>query len=70
MDNGACVNLPRVGRPHKLKDHAGRRLVKEATKTTMNTLKELKASAAEMGETLHTTIVAGFFNSQSFMGER
>lgn len=32
MDNGACVNLPRAGRPHKLNDHAGRRLVKEATK--------------------------------------
>ena len=35
----------------------------------MNSLKELIASAADMGETLHTTTVARFFNGQSFMGE-
>ena len=52
---GTCVNLPRAGRPHKLSDRARRRLVREATKTPMTTLKELQASAAEMGETLHTT---------------
>ena len=53
-----CVNLARAGRPHKLSDRARRRLVREATKTPMTTLKELQASAAEMGETLHTTTVA------------
>ena len=46
-----CVNLARAGRPHKLSDCARRRLVREATKTPMTTLKELQASAAEMGET-------------------
>ena len=55
---GTCVNLARAGRPHKLSDRARRRLVREATKTPMTTLKELQASAAEMGETLHTTTVA------------
>src|SRR4029434_1109475 len=52
---GTCVNLARAGRPHNLSDRARRRLVREATKTPMTTLKELKVSAAEMGETLHTT---------------
>src|SRR4029434_6551795 len=47
-----CVNLPRAGRPHKLSDRARRRLVREATKTPMTTLKELQASAAKMGETV------------------
>ena len=59
------VNLPRAGRPHKLSDHARRWVVREATKTPMTTLKELKASAAEVGETLHAT--TGLFISQSFM---
>src|SRR4029434_8392040 len=36
---GTCVNLPRAGRPHKLSDRARRRLVIEATKTPMTTLK-------------------------------
>ena len=31
--------------------------MREATKTPMTPLKELRASAAEMRETLHTTIV-------------
>ena len=49
---GTCVNLPKAGRPHRLSDFARRKLVREATKTPMTTLKELQASAAEMGETL------------------
>ena len=55
VEYGTCMNLPRADCPHKLSDRARRRPGKEATKTT---LKELKASAAEMGETLHTTTVA------------
>ena len=50
------VNVPGTGLPHKLSDQA-RRLVKEATKTPMTTLK-LKASGAEMGENLHSSTVA------------
>ena len=49
-------NLPKAGRPHRLTDRARRKLVREATRTPMTTLKELKASAAEMGETLHTML--------------
>ena len=65
---GTCVNLPRAGRPHKLSDRARRRLVREATKTPMTTLKELQASAAEMGETLHTTTVAQVLHQSKLYG--
>ena len=47
----ARVNLRRAVRPHKLSDRAGRRLVRQANKTPMTTLKQLEALAAEMGET-------------------
>src|SRR4029434_5025265 len=65
---GTCVNLPSTGRPHKLSDHARRRLVTEATKTPMTTMKELQASAAEMGETLHTTTVAWVLHQSKLYG--
>src|SRR4029434_3303293 len=65
---GTCLNLPRAGRPHKLSDRAGRRLVREATKTPMTTLMELQASAAEMGETLHTTTVARALHQSKLYG--
>ena len=56
------------GRPHKLSDRARRRLVREATKTPMTTLKELQASAAEMGKTLHTTTVARVLHQSKLYG--
>ena len=65
---GTCVNLPRAGCPHKLSDRARRRLVREATKTPPITLKELQASAAEMGETLHTTTVAWVLHQSELHG--
>ena len=46
---------------------SGRRLLREATKTPMTTLKELKASAAEM-DGLCIQLLPTFFTSQSFMG--
>ena len=63
-----CVNLPRAGRPHKLSDRARRRLVREATKTPITTLKELQASAAEMGEILHTTTVPPVIHQSKLYG--
>src|SRR4029434_9383500 len=63
-----CVNLLRAGCPHKLSDRARRRLVREATKTPMTTLKELQASAAEMGETLHTTTFARVLHQSKLYG--
>src|SRR4029434_7923429 len=65
---GTCVNLPRAGRLPKLSDRARRRLVREATKTPMTTLKELQASAAEMGETLHTTTFARVLHQSKLYG--
>src|SRR4029434_8311483 len=56
---GTFVNLLIAGRPHKLSDRARRRLVREATKTPMTTLKELQASAAEMGETAYNNCCPG-----------
>ena len=46
---GTCVNLPRADHPHKLNDHARRRLVREANKTliTSQQLKALHGSAAK-----------------------
>ena len=46
-------------RPNKLSDRARTKLVREATKTPMTTLKELKASLAEMGETLCIQMLHG-----------
>ena len=42
--------------------------MREATKTPMTTLKELQASAAEMGETLHTTTVARVLHQSKLYG--
>ena len=42
--------------------------MREANKTPMTTLKELQASAAEMGETLHTTTVAWFLHQRKLYG--
>ena len=44
--------------PSSLTDCERRRLVREDTNTPMTSLNELKASAAEVGESLHTTTVA------------
>src|SRR4029434_5541928 len=65
---GTCVNLARAGRPHKLSDRSRRRLERVATKTPVTTLKGLQASAAEMGETLHTTTVARVLHQSKLYG--
>ena len=65
---GTCVNLHKAGHPHKLSDRARGRPLREATKTPMTTLKELKASAADMGETLHTTTIARVLHQSKLNG--
>ncbi|XP_029999680.1 E3 ubiquitin-protein ligase RNF181 isoform X2 [Sphaeramia orbicularis] len=65
---GTCANLPRAGRPHKLSDRVKRRLVRKATKSPLTTLKELKATAAEMGETVHMTTVARVLRQTELYG--
>uniref|UniRef100_A0A8P4FYI4 Transposase Tc1-like domain-containing protein n=1 Tax=Dicentrarchus labrax TaxID=13489 RepID=A0A8P4FYI4_DICLA len=68
MEYGTCLNLPRAGHPQKLSDRARRRLVREATKTPTTTLKELKASVAQMGETVHTTTVSRVLHQSKLYG--
>ena len=63
-----CVNLPKPGHHHKLNDHTKRKLVSEATKTPMTTLKELKASAAELGEMLQSTTDAQVLHQSKCYG--
>ena len=57
--NMTCVRLSREDHLHKLSASARRRRVREATKTTMTTPKELKALAAETGEILHQSKLYG-----------
>ena len=45
------------GRPSKLDDHARRRLIREATKRAMATLKELQAFMAKAGHCVHVTTI-------------
>lgn len=65
---GTCVNLASAGRAHKLSDRARRKLVREVTKTPVTTLKELKASAAEKGDTLQTASVAQLLHLSKLYG--
>ena len=55
---GTTTNLPREGRPPKLMDQARRALISEATKRPKIALKELQSSAAEIGVSVHRTILS------------
>ena len=52
------LNLPREGHPLKLTDQAMRALIREATKRPKITLKELQSSSAEIGVSVHRTILS------------
>ena len=47
--------LPRSDRPYKLDDQVRRRLIREATKRQVSTLKELHAFMAKTGHRVHVT---------------
>ena len=53
---GTTNTLPRSGRPSKLDDKARRRLIREATKRPMATLKELHPFMAKTGHCVHVII--------------
>ena len=59
---GTTKTLPRSGRPSKLDDQAGRRLIREATKRTMATLKKLHAFMAKSGHCVHVTTISQALN--------
>ena len=50
---GTTKTLPRSGRPSKLDDQARRRLMREATKNPMETMKKLQAFMAKTGHCVH-----------------
>jgi transposase len=52
------TNLPREGRPPKLTYQARRVLIREARKRPKVALKELQSSTAEVGESVHRTILS------------
>ena len=55
---GTTKTLPRSGRPSKLDDQASRRLIGEATKRPLTTLKELHAFMAKTGHCVHVTTIS------------
>ena len=55
---GTTKTLPRSSRPSKLDDQARRRLIREATKRPMATLKELHAFMAKTGHCVHVTTIS------------
>ena len=55
---GTTKTLPRSGCPSKLDDQARRRLIREATKRPMATLKELHAFMAKTGHCVHVTTIS------------
>ena len=54
---GATKTLPRSGRPSKLYDQARQRLIREATKWPMVTLKQLHALMVKTGHCVHVTTI-------------
>ena len=54
--------LLRSGCPSKMDDQARRRLIREATKRTMATLKELHAFRAKTGHCVHVTTISQAFH--------
>ena len=56
--NGTTKTLPRSGRPSKLGDQARRRLIREATKRPMATLKELQALMVKTSHCVHVTTIS------------
>ncbi|CAB1426600.1 unnamed protein product [Pleuronectes platessa] len=55
---GTTANLPRGGRPPKLKSRTRRKLIREATRRPMVSLEELQRSTAEVGESVHRTTIS------------
>ena len=65
---GTIKTLPRSGRPSKLDDQARRRLIREATKRPMATLKELHAFMAKTGHCVHVTTISQALHKSGLYG--
>lgn len=55
-------NLPRMGRPPKISNRTGRKLVQEATKNPRLTSRELQEQLAESGIHVHTSTICRHLN--------
>ena len=66
---GITKTLPRSGRPSKPDDQARRRLIKEATKKPMVTLKELHVFMAKTGHGLHVTTISQALHKSGLYGK-
>uniref|UniRef100_A0AAY4D9A2 Transposase n=1 Tax=Denticeps clupeoides TaxID=299321 RepID=A0AAY4D9A2_9TELE len=55
--HGTVVNLPRSGRPTKITPRAQRQLIREATKDSRTTSKELQASLASIKVSVHDSTI-------------
>ncbi|CAB1432769.1 unnamed protein product [Pleuronectes platessa] len=65
---GTTANLPRGGRPPKLKSRTRRKLIREATRRPMVTLEELQRSTAEVGESVHRTTISRLLHKSGLYG--
>ena len=65
---GTTANLPRGGRPPRLKSRTRRKLIREATRRPMVTLEELQRSTAEVGESVHRTTISCLLHKSGLYG--
>ena len=65
---GTTKTLSRSGHPFKRDDEARRRLIREATKRPMATLKELHAFMAKTGHCVHVTTISQALHKSSLCG--
>ncbi|MBN3272993.1 TCB1 transposase, partial [Polyodon spathula] len=66
---GTTPNMLKAGCPLKLSSCVRRALIREATKRPMTILKDLQRSMAEMGETVHVSIIAEVLHKSGLYGQ-
>ena len=65
---GTIKTLPRSGHPSKLVDQGRRRLIREATKRPLATLKELHAFMAKAAHCVHVTTISQALHKSGLCG--
>ena len=66
--DGTIRTLPRSGRPSKLDDKTRRRLMREATKRPMSTLKELQAFMVKTDHCVYVTTISQALHKSGLYG--
>uniref|UniRef100_A0A8C6UXZ6 Transposase Tc1-like domain-containing protein n=1 Tax=Neogobius melanostomus TaxID=47308 RepID=A0A8C6UXZ6_9GOBI len=62
------ANLQRPGRPSKLSAHTRRKLIRDAAKRPMITLDELQKCTAEVGDSVHRTLISRILHNSGLYG--